>query len=69
MSWKVTEDQVSKALCRTKDGTATGLDGCPYELWKALEKCHNKLRHGNTLSFDIIKALTQLFQDIQEHGC
>ena len=38
MSWKVTEDQVSKALHRTKDGTATGLDGCPYELWKALEK-------------------------------
>ena len=38
MSWKITEEQVSKALQRTKDGTATGLDGCPYELWKTLEK-------------------------------
>ena len=61
MSWKVTEDQVSKALHCTKDGTATGLDGCPYELWKALEKRHNNLRHKNTPSFDIIKALTYVF--------
>ena len=38
MSWKITEDQVRKALHRTKDGTATGLDRCPYKLWKALEK-------------------------------
>jgi len=68
MSWKVNEEQVSKALQRTKDGTATGLDGCPYELWKILEKRHNKLQHRNTPSFDVIKALTLLFQDVQEHG-
>ena len=68
MSWKVTEEQVSKALHRTKDGTAIGLDGCPYELWKALEKRHNNLQHRSMPSFDIIKALTHLFQDIQEHG-
>ena len=68
MSWKVTEDQVCRALQRTKDGTATGLDRCPYKLWKALEKRHNKLRHKNVLSFNIIKALTYLFRDIQGHG-
>jgi len=68
MSWKTTEDQVRRALHRTKDGTTTGLDSCPYELWKALEKRHNKLRHKNRPSFDVIKALTYLFQDIQEHG-
>jgi hypothetical protein len=38
MSWKITEDQVSSALHRMKDSTTTGLDGCPYELWKVLEK-------------------------------
>jgi len=27
MSWKTTEDQVRRALHRTKDSTATGLDG------------------------------------------
>ena len=68
MSWKVTEGQVSEALHCTKDGTATGLDGCPYKLWKALEKRHNKLRHKDAPSFDVIKVLTYLFQDIQEHG-
>jgi hypothetical protein len=50
-----------------KDGTATGLNGCPYELWKVLEKQHNKLRHKNAPSFNMIKALTYLFQDIQEY--
>jgi len=68
MSKKITEEQVSKALCCMKDGTATGLDGCPYELWKVLEKCHNKLQHQDTPSFDIIKVLTYLFQDVQEHS-
>ena len=68
ISWKVSEEQVSKVLHRTKDSMATGLDGCPYELWKALEKHHNNLCHRSMPSFDIIKALTHLFQDIQEHG-
>ena len=61
MSWKSSEEQVSRALHRTKDGTATGLDGCPYELWKTLEKRHNDLRHKNSPSFDVIKTLTYLF--------
>jgi len=68
MCWKVTEEQVSQVLQRTKDSTATGLDSCPYELWKTLEKRHNKMRNKNAPSFDIIKALTYLFRDIQEHG-
>jgi len=68
MCWKVTEEQVSQALQCTKDGTATGLDSCPYKLWKTLEKRHNKMRNKNAPSFNIIKALTYLFQDIQEHG-
>jgi len=68
MNWKISEVQVSKALCLTRDGTATGLDRCPYKLWKVLEKRHNKLRHRNVPSFDIIKTISYLFQDIQEYG-
>ena len=68
ISWKVTEGQVSEALHHMKDSIATSLDGCPYKLWKALEKCHNKLRHKDVPSFDVIKVLMYLFQDIQEHG-
>jgi hypothetical protein len=29
------------ALKSTKNGSATRLDGCPYELWKILKK-HNE---------------------------
>ena len=68
INWKITEEQVSKALQYMKDNMATGLDGCPYELWKALEKQHNNLQHKNKPSFNIIKVLTLLFRDIQEHG-
>ena len=68
MNAKITEEQISKALHLTKDGTATGLDGCPYELWKALKKRHDKLKHKSVPTFDITKTLTYLFRDIQEHG-
>ena len=61
ISWKITEKQVSKALQCTKDSTATGLDGCLYKLWKALEKRHNNLQQKNVPSFNVIKAFTYLF--------
>ncbi len=44
------------------------LDGCPYELWKTLEKRHNRRKNRNKPSFDIIKTVTYLFRDIQKHG-
>ena len=68
LNCKATEDQVRQGLKLTKDGTATGLDGCPYELWKKLQQCHDKKRHDDEPSFDAIKALMYLYQDIQEHG-
>ena len=68
MSWKITEDQVRKALHLSKDGSATSLNGIPYDLWKTLQKRHDKLKHKNNQSFDVIKALTYVFRDIQDHG-
>lgn len=59
---------MSKVLHLAKDGATTGLDSCPYELWKMLQTRHNKMSHRNKPSFDIIKTLTYLFRDIQEHG-
>ena len=66
--WQITYAQVEKALHLTKNGTATGLDGCPYELWKELKKRHDKAELLGETSFDIIGALTILFSDIQKHG-
>jgi hypothetical protein len=68
MSQKITEQQVRNALKMTQDGSVTGLDGCPYELWKALQKQHDNATHRNRLSFNVVKMLTYLYQDIQEHG-
>ena len=34
----IMKDVVTEALRLSKNGSATGLDGCPYELWKELKK-------------------------------
>ena len=60
--------QVQEALKLTKNDTATGMDGCPYELWKALHQNHLERSQQNKKSFDINKTLTKIFQDIQEQG-
>jgi ribonuclease HI len=62
------EASVKKALDQTKNGTATGLDGCPYELWKTLKKRHDDDVIAGKQGFDIIRVLTQVYQDIQKNG-
>ena len=68
MNWSITQDQVLRALTLTKNGTATGLDGCPYELWKTLTDSHDSATRNNRNGFDIVKALTAVFNDIRLHG-
>ena len=66
--WLITYPQVGRALRLAKCGTATGLDGCPYELWKELDRKHvEESKQGNP-SFDIVRTLTTLFSDIQING-
>ena len=67
MNQTATEAHVQRALQFTKNNTATGMDGCPYELWKALHKRHLKKSKINQTSFDINRTLTRVFQDIQTH--
>ena len=64
----LTETQTKKALHLSKNGTATGMDGCPYELWKSLQKQHEITAKANKPSFDIIKALTTVLVNIQKNG-
>ena len=66
--WILTYEQVEKALHLTKNGTATGLDGCPYELWKELDKKYKEAKSQRKEGFDIVAALTSLFTDIQNGG-
>jgi ribonuclease HI/exonuclease III len=64
----LTEGQTEKALHLSKSGSATGMDGCPYELWKALQTQFETARRANKPGFSIIKALTTVLADIQENG-
>jgi hypothetical protein len=68
MNWEATEAQIARAIDLEKNMTATGLDGCPYELWKALKTRHESLSAvPNSNSFDIVKTLTAIITDIQTH--
>lgn len=61
----LTEGQTKKALSLTKNGSATGMDGCPYELWKALKKRFNESANTDQPRFNIIKVPTDVLVDIQ----
>jgi Reverse transcriptase (RNA-dependent DNA polymerase) len=68
MTQLVTEEIVRTAIKTAKTGSATGLDGCPYELWKILNARHEKAIYVNKPSFNIAATLATVFQDIQKHG-
>jgi ribonuclease HI len=68
MNRTATTIQVQTAINHAKNNTATGMDGCPYELWKALNQHHQEKSRQNQVSFDINTTLARVFQDIQRHG-
>ena len=67
-SQTATITQVKRAFKHAKSDTATGIDGCPYELWKTLNQRHRENPERNQANFDVIKTLTTVFQDIQTHA-
>ena len=67
MSETATEPHVKRALKFVKNNTTTGMDGCLYELWKALDQHHTENTNLNKPRFDICGTLTKVFQDIQTH--
>ena len=64
----ISEEQLKLALRVSKNGTATGLDGIPYELWKLLHDTHLAQHKVNKPSFNILKCLVIVYNDIQLHG-
>lgn len=64
----ITGEYVELALSLAKNGSATGLDGCPYELWKELKRRNDEAFKLGKERFDIVQALTTVFQDIQDKG-
>ena len=68
MNWAIKKEQVREAIIAAKNGSATGMDGCPYELWKKLVNEHDTQTKKNKPSFDITQTLTKVLQDIQMNG-
>lgn len=69
LDWSLPQAQVLFALKSTKNGTATGLDGCPYELWKALkERYKEDEKNRKKKTFNIILTLATVFSDIESNG-
>lgn len=66
----LTYEDIEEVLKNSENGKATEIDGLPYKLWKALDKTHkiNSKNTPNKPSFDIIKTLRRVFNDIEEHG-
>jgi hypothetical protein len=68
LSRPLTEGQTEKASHLSKNVSATGMDGCLYELWKALQKKFELASEADKLGFDIIKVITNVLTDIQQHS-
>jgi hypothetical protein len=67
MNVLISENSVRSALSQTKNRTTTGIDRCPYELWKAINKRYEEDVSAGKRGFDIVKVLTIVYQDIQIH--
>ena len=68
LNWEATQEQTEEALRISKNGSATGVDGCSYELWKNLHSCYNTAQQANKDGFNICRVLTDVFNNIQSHG-
>jgi hypothetical protein len=64
----LTEQEILNALMSSKAGSAAGIDGIPYEVWKTLHELHKKAQSDDKPSFNIIKTLTMVINDIQTNG-
>jgi hypothetical protein len=64
----ISQEQVTQALLTSKNGTATGLDGLPYELWRTLHDRHTQLSKKNAPSFNITQCLALVYNNIQLLG-
>ncbi|KAI9061455.1 DNase I-like protein [Trametes sanguinea] len=62
-------DECEFALRHTKAGTAPGLDGIQYEVWRAMHaRFEEDTRHEGRKAADAVMILLEAFKDISRHG-
>jgi hypothetical protein len=64
----LTQEEVQEALKTSENGKATGINGIPYELWKVLDDKYECQAKKEKPAFNIIGALTKVYNDIEKHG-
>ena len=55
----ITQVQVEEALSLAKNGSATGIDGCPYKLWKTTHTKYTNDQWESKEGFNIMKHINQ----------
>ncbi|KAJ7038822.1 hypothetical protein C8F04DRAFT_875067, partial [Mycena alexandri] len=67
---KLSREDVEHALCLSANSKAPGLNGIPYEVWKALDSRYKTAMSQNKPAFDchIINVLLTVFNDIEIHS-
>ncbi|OSD00579.1 DNase I-like protein, partial [Trametes coccinea BRFM310] len=69
LSAELTWEECECALMGAKNGTAPGLDGIQYEVWKRMhERFKEDKRHPDSVAVDVVGILREAYLDIQEHG-
>ena len=60
--------EVQQTIKDLPNGKAAGIDGIPHEFWKTLADRHVNRTKANIPSFDIVKCLTTVYNDIEKYG-
>ncbi|KAJ3817517.1 Endonuclease/exonuclease/phosphatase, partial [Lentinula raphanica] len=60
--------KIREAVRLTKNHSAPGLDGIPYELWKAVIRQCDEDKKAERDTFDVLGLLTAVFNDITDYG-
>ncbi len=69
MGGEITYDECTRALRVAKNGTAPGIDGIPFELWKTLHTRYTEdSRFPERKAFNIVRLLTAAYEDARIHG-
>lgn len=70
----IAKPEIAKALKKSKNASAPGLDGIPYEFWKSVNDQYindsrlNDRSNDQRMTFDVLELLYRVYIDIQDFG-
>jgi exonuclease III/ribonuclease HI len=64
----MTLSEMNYALRNAKNGSAAGIDGATYELWKAIEKMNDADTKAGQTAFSAMNLLTTAILDMEKNG-